>query len=88
MPKEPLAAKNSDVSAGVTIILQALIVQLMATKLLTVEQGQQVFDGALKKATKASPEVEGVVQYIHDALDWDKMYEASARQKKPKPGPK
>jgi hypothetical protein len=88
MPKEPLVAKSSDISAGITIILQALIVQLIDAKLLTVEQGQRVFDGALKKAKKASPEVHRVVQYVHDALEWDKTYETSARQQKPKPDPK
>jgi hypothetical protein len=56
----------------------------MDSKLLTVEQGERVFDAAAKKAKKASPEVEKVVQYVRDALPWDKFHETSARRKKPK----
>jgi hypothetical protein len=87
MAKEPLKASNSDISAAITIVLQALLVQLMDAKLLSVEQGQRIIDAAAKKARKSSPDVVRVVEYIHDALEWDKMYEASARQRKPKPAP-
>jgi hypothetical protein len=84
MPKEPFKAKDADVSTAITIILQALIIQLMDAGVLSVEQGERVFDGALKKAKKASPSALQVVEYVHDSLDWDKMYEASLRKKKPK----
>jgi hypothetical protein len=81
---KPLKAKDKDISNALAILIQALIVQLMDSELLTVEQGERVFDAAAKKAKAASPEVEEVVQYVHDALQWDKLYEASSRRKKPK----
>jgi hypothetical protein len=78
--------RGKDIPVAFAIIIQALIVQLMEAKALTVEQGQRVFDGALKKAKKSqdAPDVSRLIQHIHDTLPWDKLYEASARQRQKK----
>jgi hypothetical protein len=85
LPIEPMNAKDTDISNALAIIIQALVVQLMDAKVLTVAQGQHVFDTAVKKARQASPEIAKIVQLVHDVLPWDKLYEVSARaRKKPK----
>ena len=84
MPNKPLNAKDSDISTGLAIIIQSLIVQLMDAKRLSVAQSEHVFDVALKRAKQSSPEAQRVVQYVHDTLPWDELYMASARRKKPK----
>jgi hypothetical protein len=84
VPNKPLNAKDSDISTGLAIIIQSLIVQLMDAKRLSVAQSEHVFDVALKRAKQSSPEAQRVVQYVHDTLPLDELYMASARRKKPK----
>lgn len=79
-----MKANSHDITTALTIIVQATIVGLMESGAISVEQGQRIFDGALKKAKKASPEVVEIVQHVYDNLDWDKLFAASAARKKPR----
>jgi hypothetical protein len=84
MAKDPPKFREKDIPVALATIIQALIVQLMDANALTVEQGQRVFDGALKKAKKSqdAPDVSRLIQHIHDSMPWDKLFAASAQKKK------
>ena len=79
---KPIKAQPHDISNGLAILIQSLVVQLMDNQVLTVEQGQRVFDAAEKKAKQASPEAAHVVRAVRDVLPWDKLYEAAAKRRK------
>lgn len=70
---------------GTTTLIQSLIVQLISTKVLSVEDAQRVFDIALQRAKAARetiPDAESAIQFWHDKLDWDGYYKWAAEQKK------
>ena len=82
-----------DFNRAIATILQTLIVQLMESGVLTVEQGQRVFDAAVKRR-RASDEadVADLIEALSEQMKWDEIYEAIAdfrRAQKPRaPGEK
>jgi len=51
-----------------------LVLQLIDAEVLTVEQAEQVFDGAAKRSARlkdVAPDAERVIQHLHDELNWD-----------------
>jgi hypothetical protein len=75
-----------DIPFAITTLFQSLITQLMQSKALTVEEGQNVFDAAVKRAKKAkgAPDAVRLIQHLHDNLKWDEYYKWSAQQRKSK----
>lgn len=70
---------------GHTTLVQSLIVQLISTKTLSVEDAQRIFDLASERAKKVRgeiPDAERAIQFWHDNLKWDDYYKWSAEQKK------
>jgi len=62
---------------GHTVLLQALIVQLIESGALTVEDAQREFDLAFQRTAKEIkwlPDASRHLQYIHDNLKWDDYY--------------
>jgi hypothetical protein len=50
-------------------------------EVLTVEEAEQVFDGAAKRSARlkdTAPDAERVIHHLHDALNWDKYYKWAA----------
>ena len=65
-------------------LIQALVVQLIDSEVLTVDQAEQVFDGAAKRTARlkdAAPDAERLIHHRHDALDWDKYYQWAAERR-------
>ena len=59
--------------------------QLMNSDLLTVEQAEQVFDGAAKRSARlkeAAPDAQRLIQHLHDELNWDKYYKLAANRRR------
>ena len=70
---------------GHTVLLQALIVQLMESGALTVEAAQRVFALAFQRTAKELnqlPDASRYLQYIHESLQWDDYYRWSASKRK------
>lgn len=69
---------------GQTVLFQSLIVQLIESRVLTVEAAQRVFDLALERAKKKerqrAPGAERLIQHVHDNLRWDEFYRWAADQ--------
>ena len=62
---------------GHTVLLQALIVQLMESGALTVEAAQRVFALAFLQTAKEInqlPDASRYLQYVHESLKWDDYY--------------
>lgn len=80
MAKKVEQFSERDIPFAITTLFQALVVQLMGAKVLTVEQADCVFDGAVKRAKKAkdAPDAARLIHHVHDTMDWDKFYKASA----------
>ena len=73
--------RQQDIAVAITTLFQVLVVQLIASEVLTVEQAEQVFDGAAKRSARlkdAAPDAERVIQHLHDDLNWDKYYKSAA----------
>jgi hypothetical protein len=75
---------EKDVPFAITTLFQSLITQLMQSKALTVEEGENVFDAALKRVKKAKgvPDAARLIEHLHDTLKWDEYYKWSAQQQK------
>jgi hypothetical protein len=86
MAKKVEKSGERDMAFALSTLFQALIVQLMDVKVLTVEQADQVFDGAVKRAKKAAdaPDAVRLIQQVHDAMDWDAFYRLSAARRRKK----
>ena len=59
--------------------------QLIDSEVLTVEQAEQVFDGAAKRIARlkdVAPDAERVIQHLHDELNWDKYYKLAADRRR------
>ena len=70
---------------GQTVLLQALIMQLIESGTLTVDEAQWVFDLALQRAKKErgrAPDAERYIQDVHDNLKWDDFYRWAASKRK------
>jgi polyhydroxyalkanoate synthesis regulator phasin len=68
-----------------SVLFQALIIQLIESGTLTVEEAQGVFDLALERAKTERakvPDAERLIQHVHDNLKWDDLYKWAARQPK------
>ena len=66
--------REQDIPVAITTLIQVLVVQLIDLEVLTVEQAEQVFDGAAKRSSRlkdTAPDAERVIQHLHDGLDWD-----------------
>ena len=84
MSKVP-AFRENDVPIAITTLIQVLVVQLINSEVLTVEEAEQVFDGAAKRTARlkdTAPDAERVIHHLHDALDWDKYYKWAADRRK------
>jgi hypothetical protein len=83
--KQPPSFGSNGISWGQTVLIQSLIIQLMTTKVLTVEQAEQVFDIALQRTDKEKdrlPDASRFVQHVYENLQWDEYYKWSALNKK------
>ena len=61
------------------------VVQLIDLEVLTVEQAEQVFDGAAKRSGRlkdTAPDAERVIQHLHDGLNWDQYYKLAADRRR------
>ena len=70
---------------GHTVLLQALIVQLIGSGALTVEAAQRVFALAFQRTAKELnqlPDASRYLQYIHESLKWDDYYRWSPSKRK------
>ena len=70
---------------GHTVLLQALIVQLIGSGALTVEAAQRVFALAFLQTAKEInqlPDASRYLQHIHESLQWDDYYRWSASKRK------
>jgi hypothetical protein len=77
--------RENDVPIAITTLIQVLIVQLIDSKVLTVEEAEQVFDGAAKRSARlkdTAPDAERVIHHLHDALNWDMYYRWAADRRK------
>jgi hypothetical protein len=73
------------ISWGQTVLFQSLIVQLIESRVLPVDQAERVFDIALERAKKGRdqvPDAERYVQHVHDDLQWDHFYRWAAQRRK------
>ena len=76
--------REQDIPVAITTLIQVLVVQLIDLEVLTVEQAEQVFDGAAKRSSrlKAAPDAERVIQHLHDGLNWDQYYKLAADRRR------
>ena len=77
--------REKDIPIAITTLIQVLVVQLIDSEVLTVEQAEQVFDGAAKRSARlkdVAPDAEHVIQHLHDTLNWDKYYKWAADRRK------
>ncbi|MBC7770509.1 MAG: hypothetical protein H7124_17140 [Phycisphaerales bacterium] len=73
-----------------TVMIQAIIVQLIETRVFSVAEAERVFDLAYartKKERADAPDAEKVVRHVHDSLSWDDFYRWEAAQPKRDTGP-
>ena len=71
MSEEPPVFDTNAAVWGQTVLVQALIIQLIESGALTVESAQRVFDLALERAKKEAdrmPDTERFLQHVHDNL--------------------
>jgi hypothetical protein len=77
--------REQDIPVAITTLIQVLVVQLIDLEVLTVEQAEQVFDGAAKRSGRlkdAAPDAERVIQHLHDGLNWDQYYKLAADRRR------
>ena len=76
--------REKDIPIAITTRIQVLVVQLIDSEVLTVEQAEQVFDGAAKRTARLRTfaHAEHVIHHLHDALNWDKYYKWAADRRK------
>ena len=63
--------RQNDIPIAIATLVQVLVVQLIDSEVLTVEEAEQVFDGAAKRAARlkdTAPDAERVIHHLHDAL--------------------
>lgn len=67
-----------------TVLFQALITQLIESHVLSVADGERVFDLATQRAKKEinrAPDAGRLIAHIHDNLKWDDYYRWSVEKK-------
>ena len=77
--------REQDIPVAITTLIQVLVVQLIDLEVLTVEQAEQVFDGAAKRSGRlkdTAPDAERVIQHLHDGLNWDQYYKLKADRRR------
>jgi hypothetical protein len=77
--------REQDIPVAITTLIQVLVVQLIDLEVLTVEQAEQVFDGAAKRSGRlkdTAPDAERVIQHLHDGLNWDQYYKLAADRRR------
>jgi hypothetical protein len=75
--------REQNIPIAITTLIQVLVLQLIDSEVLTVEQAEQVFDGAAKRRLKdVAPDAERVIQHLHDELNWDKYYKLAADRRR------
>jgi HEAT repeat protein len=77
--------REQDIPIAITTLIQVLVVQLLDSDVLTVEQAEQVFDGAAKRSAclkEAAPDAQRLIQHLHDELNWDKYYKLAANRRR------
>ena len=77
--------REQDIPIAITTLIQVLVLQLIDSEVLTVEQAEQVFDGAAKRSARlkdVAPDAERVIQHLHDELNWDKYYKLAADRRR------
>ena len=63
--------RQNDIPIAIATLVQVLVVQLIDSEVLTVEEAEQVFDGAAKRSARlkdTAPDAERVIHHLHDAL--------------------
>jgi hypothetical protein len=75
-----------DIPFALSTLIQALVVQLMDSGALTVEEGQRVFDAAAKRVRRAKNPGDTVrlIEHLSEQMQWDKLFAADARRRRPK----
>ena len=77
--------REQDIPIAITTLIQVLMLQLIDSEVLTVEQAEQVFDGAAKRTARlkdVAPDAERVIQHLHDELNWDRYYKLAADRRR------
>ena len=77
--------REQDIPIAITTLIQVLVLQFIDSEVLTVEQAEQVFDGAAKRTARlkdTAPDAERVIQHLHDELNWDKYYKWAADRRR------
>ena len=76
--------REQDIPVAITTLIQVLVVQLIDLEVLTVEQAEQVFDGAAKRSGRlnTAPDAERVIRHLHDGLNWDQYYKLAADRRR------
>ena len=75
---------EKDVPFAITTLISSLITQLIQSKALTVEEAENVFGAASKRAKRAkgAPDAAKLIEHVHSTLKWDDYYKWSAQQRK------
>jgi hypothetical protein len=76
-----------DIPFALSTLIQTLVVQLMDSGVLTVEEGQRVFDAAAKRAQRAKNnpgDAVRLIEHLSEQMQWDKLFVADARRKRQK----
>jgi hypothetical protein len=78
--------RDKDIPFALATLIQTLIVQLMETGALSLEQGQRVFDAAARRVgrRKDSPDAVRLIEFLSDQMKWDEMHKARAQWRKRK----
>lgn len=74
------------ISWGQTVLFQALMVQLIESRVLTPLEAQRVFDLAMQRTNREitrSPDATRFVQHVHDNMRWDDLFRWHADQQNP-----
>ena len=74
--------REQDIPIAITTLIQVLVLQLIDSEVLTVEQAEQVFDERSARLKDVAPDAERVIQHLHDELNWDKYYKLAADRRR------
>ena len=80
---------EGDASWAQITLLQALMVQLIATKAISVEDAELVFASSLLRAERAkevAPDAMPLIQHIHDTMPWADLHQWSTQKRNSEDG--
>ena len=76
-----------DIPFALSTLIQAVITQLMDSGVLSVEEGQRIFDAAAKRAKRAKNgpgDAVRLIEHLSDEMQWDKLFAADAARRRRK----